>query len=172
MIPPFLARDQTMRAVYDATAQEFDVLDTYMDELQRNIIPKTASEHLDLYEWLLNLTIKPGVQTVPQRLATVLAFLQRLTMNGSGFDWESVITAFVGTGWSYKTNIPGDGTTPPANTVSVTLPYASGTVPATLAGTLLRQITPANTVITVVYSDTLTLDATGASIGLDVKVLG
>lgn len=157
-LPPFLRKDATMQAIADANGQEWDILDTYLDELQRNVIAVTVSEHLDVWEWFLGLTVNPAGQTAGQRLTTILAFMSRATLDGSGLSWESVTTNVLGTGWAYQTNIPGDGTTPAANVVRVTLPFASTSTQASVALILLRSITPANTDLIFIFSDSFQLD--------------
>jgi Uncharacterised protein conserved in bacteria (DUF2313) len=136
--PVWRRQDQVTQAVCNAAGEEFDLLDEAIDTMQRNVIPATAEEFLALFEETLGVSVENPNATVEQRHATVMAYMSRLTMTGSGVDWERVASIFIYSGvWSYEVS----GTS--HNILNVFLPYPAGSVQANLAEALFRSITPA-----------------------------
>lgn len=161
LYPPFLRRVPLIQAVCNAVGEEVALHDEMLDELERNVIPYTAEEHLALYEAFLGLTPDNPALTLEERKEAVLVFLKRLTMTGSGLDWEEVGDFLIGTNWIYRTNLPGapiTATNPPPHNIYVWLTYAPGSIHAQLAEGLLRSITPAADILTVFYSQGFILD--------------
>ena len=157
--PPFLRAVPLVQAVCAAIGGEMDLQGTMIDELERNLIPATADVHLDLWESQLGLTVAPPGLDTAQRRNIVVAYLSVLAMDGSGVSWEANATRVLGTsGWSYQTNIPGDASTPPPHVIRLSLPYAPGSLQATVATSLLRAITPAADQLQVGYSQGFILD--------------
>jgi hypothetical protein len=150
MLPPVLRDSPEYQAAIHAYARELERLEAAIEYVRAQLNPITAGEEgLRWWEVLLGLPIEPSGQPVEQRRANVLALLGRLTTAASGLHWEQVVTELVGSGWSYRANIPGDPTSPAPNTIVVTLPFGPTSPQYHLARRVLRDITPANTQVTV-----------------------
>lgn len=159
MLPVAFRRDKQLQAIYNAAGPEVELIDGLLSQLQEDVIPFTAERSLSIYEAWLGISVANPAQTDEERKAVILAFLARVGMDGSGLDWERVAALLIGPGFVYRKHIPGDGGTPPANTLAVYLPFGSpDTISAQLAEALLRAITPANVVINVGYSSLFFLD--------------
>ena len=141
-----------LRAICNAKGEEFVLLDTQLDLLQKNTIPSTAEEFLSLFEAELGISIDNPAMTLVERKDAVIAFMQRAAMTGSSWDWERVATTILGTGWSWS--IGGTNN----SELTVLSPDAAGTIRAELAEALLETITPATVLINVTYSEGFILD--------------
>lgn len=153
MYPYFMQADPVIQAICNAEGEEFVLLHEKIDELSRNLIVGTASEHLYLYESLLKLPVAPVGLSEAARLGIVLAFMSRATISGSGIDWERVATQILGVTWTYSVGGTNN------SVLTVQIPYAPGSIQTQLLEILLETITPASMVINVTFTDGFILDA-------------
>jgi hypothetical protein len=65
--------------------------------------------------------------------------------SASGASWVEVVSALLGNGWTYEED-------PAIYRVTITIPYAEGTTEAFQIEQVLRDSTPANLEIAVVYA--------------------
>lgn len=133
-----------MRSAFAALAGELDRFNASVEELLRGFFPQHATDYLKLWENLLGLSADAPDKPLAQRRTTALAFYSTLQGFGSATSWQATLTRLVGTGWSFYEHVPGDGTSPPAYSLRVELPYSaplqrpSGLTltPSTTGGTL------------------------------------
>lgn len=151
--PIHLQYDPTIQAICNAAAEELRLLESTITVLENNMIPKSAEEHLYLFELMLGLSVNPPNQNIESRRDTVLAFLKRTTLDGSGISWELVANLILGSGWSYSVG----GTRNSVLTVDVA--NVEDSVAANLIQALLRWITPASMTLNINYGDGFILDA-------------
>ncbi|MDT7782067.1 MAG: Bacteriophage Mu-like, Gp48 [Pseudonocardiales bacterium] len=159
LYPPFLRRVPLIQGVCNAVGGEVELQDAMLDELERNLTAATAEEHLGLWESQMGLTVDPPGLSVAQRQALVRGYMALMVASGSGLDWEATITLVLGTsGWSYLTNDPSNPSSPPPHVVRLYLPYAPGSMSASIAVKLVRAATPAADQIDVFYTQGFILD--------------
>lgn len=134
-LPPFEQGSKDIQAAVDVIARELDRVNAAMLNVRANFWPQLGADFLGIWEYILGLSVNPPDKTLDQRRTSVLAFLQKLKGSGSGLDWQANVDYLIGTGWAYEEHIPGDGASPAANVVKITLPFATTLpVPAGLAG--------------------------------------
>ena len=124
-LPPYEADSYDVQGVLDVLVRELERIDDARDTLVRNFFPQTADEYLTLFEELLRTTVNPEGRTTLQRQQAILAMMRRIAISGSGQDWQTVLTSFIGTNWTYEEHNPADGGSPPAWTVRIDLPFAN-----------------------------------------------
>lgn len=147
-VPPFEQTSRNIQAVLQVVANELARIDAARQALIQNFFPGSADVLLGLFESLLGLPVNPPA-SLASRQQLVLVYMQRLKSEGRGLDWVALITQAVGTAnWNYQEHIPGNATTPAANTVAVNIPQAS----AGFAWPFIRDITPAHLVVTEGYT--------------------
>lgn len=136
-LPYYERQSWEIRAAVDAAALELERIKAARKVLQDNFFADTADAYLHWWEALLGLPPNPPGKTVAQRRTVVLAYLRAIRQSGSGLDWQTAIGNIVGPSWSYHEG--------PANyTVTVTIPYSAGSIGATDAERLAREVTPAH----------------------------
>lgn len=121
--PPFMQDSYDVQAVMDVAARELDRFESAKDQVVLNFFPQTSDLLLVFYELMLGLG-GAAAKTTAQRRTSVLAFLQKISSSGSGLSWEANVSALIGSAWSYAEHNPADGSSPPANTIKVTLPFS------------------------------------------------
>lgn len=131
-------------AVLNAITKEMQRLEDAIETVRLQFFPQTADILLKVWEAQLGTTVEPASQTVAQRRNTVIAYLHRLSATPSGLDWVANVTRLIGPGWTYKEHIVGDATTPPANTIRITLPFPPTASLYAQVESLIRAITPAH----------------------------
>lgn len=104
--PPFVRRDPDIVAINSVAANEFDLIESKMDELIANFTPQNADLFLHFWEKLFKLPTKPPSKTVPQRRATIIAFLRRLAQGGAGLNWVARLIDLIGPNWTYVVHTP------------------------------------------------------------------
>lgn len=142
-VPYPLRRTDLFLALAAAIGEQLDDLDLELARLEA-LMTIVGAQDQDLALWEALIGVSPAAGATPaQRRTVLLAFYGRLILTGSGADWEaqaSQLLGALGAAWTYTH-------TPATRTVAVLL--ASSGLTTSYAGTLLRSITPANTVLTV-----------------------
>lgn len=149
--PPFLRKAHLIRAVCNAAGEEFVTRDIWIEYVERNTIAASATALLDFYEDMLGLPNQPGA-AVESRKNTILAFMSRAGITGSGVDWRRIAAIILGEGWTYEVIDPNH------SVLIVDMPLLQGTLAAELAEALLRSITPASMRVDVTYGGGFILD--------------
>lgn len=158
MLPPVLRDDPSYQAVIYALAKEIDRLESFIEQVRAQFNPNTADVMLKAWEVMTGVTVEPSGQTVAERRSTVVAMLRKRVASPTGLSWEDNVTALVGPGWSYQEHVEGDGTTPPAGTIRVILPFPPTSDRYALTERMLRQITRAGKDLQLQYSGGFVLD--------------
>lgn len=143
-LPPRVQGSIDYQAVIHAQAREVDLLEASMESVRNQFNPATADVLLGAWEAQVWLPVGGAGATVPQRQAKVLLRLQKLLGASEGTEWQDQITALVGQGWTYEEHIAGDGTSPPANTLRITLPFAPDGGAYAEALREIREYTPSH----------------------------
>lgn len=149
--PPFLRKSHLVRALCNASGEEFVTRDIWIAYVELNTIAKSATALLEFYEDMLGLP-NQTLATVASRKNTILAFMSRAGITGSGVDWRRIAAIILGEGWTYQVTDPNN------NVLIVSMPLLQGTLDAELAEALLRSITPASMRLDVTYGGGFTLD--------------
>lgn len=157
-LPTALQRSPEHRATCHARAKEIERLEGRIHEVRAQFFPTTATTLLGLWERLLKLTIEPAGKTLAERRTLVLVTLRAVASSPEGRRWVANVTSLAGAGWTYQEHIPGDGTTPPENTVRIVLPYPPGSLLYQQLERLIREITPAHLDLIVTFSGGFVLD--------------
>lgn len=157
-LPVVLRESPDHLAVLHSLARESERMEAAIELARAQAFPQTADVLLKVWEHELGITVEPAGQTLVQRRATVIAMLRRMRGTPAGRDWESNVTALVGSGWTYEEHVPGDVGSPPENTVRVELPFAPSSGSYARAERLIRQITPAHLDLIVQFIGGFVLD--------------
>lgn len=145
-LPPFERGSYDIQAVLRACGNELARLEAARRDLISNFFPLSADTLLRFFEQMLGLPVESPQLSLAARQASVQAFMQQLKSAGTGLEWEDSITALIGTSWTYKEHDPADGTSPPAYTVLIRIPFsASAPVPVGLAAVSGAAGTPTGT---------------------------
>lgn len=157
-VPPIMREDPDLQAVYYCASMEAQRLEARIEDVRAQLNPVTATETgLTLWEALLRLPAASG-GTVATRRTAVVARLRSLAGDPSGRDWARRIDAIVGAPWSYEENVPGDGTTPPAQVLRLNLPWSAATSQWQNAIERIREETPPELGLQFVSADGFLLD--------------
>lgn len=130
-------------AVLNAVTKEAARLEAAIETVRLQFFPQMADILLKVWEAQLGTTVAPGIP-VTDRRNIVLTLLRRLSSTPSGLDWVANVTGLIGPGWTYKEHDPADGTSPPNNTIRITLPFPPSNTIYAQTETLIRAITPAH----------------------------
>lgn len=144
MLPPKLQGSVEHQAVIHAQSRELDRLEGCIEQVRAQFNPATADILLNAWEYSLKLPVGGAGADIPTRQQRVVVRLQKLLGQAEGIEWEDQITALIGGGWSYLEHIPGDGTSPPANTLRITLPFSSSSGSYLAALQEIAEVTPAH----------------------------
>lgn len=158
-LPPMYRDDPDIQAVITCYARESERVDDSIIELRNQLFPHLADTLLKAWEALVGTTLEPAGQTVEERRQLVLALLRRLRASAEGREWEDDVTALVGPGWSYEEHIPGDVTSPPADTLRIVLPFPPTSGSFAQIEAELRDITPAHVDLIVTSAGGFYLDS-------------
>lgn len=124
-LPPVLRDDPDTIAVLHCQAREAERLGDAVAEIRAQLSPLNATE-LGLPWWELLLRV-PGdiVASVEARREAVMRRYRALEGDPAGSSWVLRVGRRIGdVPWTYQEHIPGDGTTPPAQTLRIHLPFA------------------------------------------------
>jgi hypothetical protein len=160
-VPPFEQGSYEISAVLRVVANELARLNaalappTRMPDgtlvqgaLSQQWFPASADVLLARFEAMLGLPMEPKSATgIPVQLSVrrnlVLAYIQRLRLEGTGLDWNTAMTSLAGTAWNYAENDPANPFSPPPYSISVNIPQ----VYASVGWAFVRGITPAHIAI-------------------------
>lgn len=142
-LPQPLGQTDYFQASVAAKAEQLDDLDASLTRLE-GLMTIAGAQDADLPLWEAQEGVSPVAgSTSAQRRQVLTAFRGRMLMTGMGSEWEELASQILGTlgaAWTYVH-------TPGTRTVAVSL--SSSTLTTSYAATLLRSITPANTLLTV-----------------------
>lgn len=159
-LPPVLHNDPDIRAIVYVQAREAQRMEDTLDDLIAQFFPQHATElGLAWWEALVRTTRAPLGATVADRRATVIALLQKMNSSPAGTDWVANISLLAGAGWVYEEHIPGNGSSPPENTVRITLPFPPTSTLYALTEVLIGEVTPAHLDVILAYTGGFILDA-------------
>lgn len=157
-LPPILRGSCDYQACLHALAREVDLLEVSVELVRSQFDPAAATVLLDAWEYALKLPVGGAGSSTAQRQQKVLTRLERALGSSEGRDWEQQITNVIGMGWTYEEHIPGDATSPPANTIHIVLPF-SGTVGVYQEALIaIRELTPAHLALTFATTSGFRLD--------------
>lgn len=156
-IPPFLRDDPDVVAVIHCQAREAERLEGAIEELRRQLNPLTATDRgLRFMEMLLRLPASG--ESIQVRRNRVKLRLAALEADPSGRDWIARLSARIGSGWAYEEHVPGDVTSPAAQTLRIRLPYAANSPQWDAALLATREETPAELGLVFISSGGFILD--------------
>lgn len=142
-LPLPLRGTDLFQATAAAVGEQLDALDVALGRLEA-LMTAASVQDADLPIWESIAGISPAAgASLAQRRAVLAVFLGRMLMEGSGSDWErqaAQLLGALGPSWTY-THTPG------TRTIAVLL--ATSGLTTSYANTLLRSITPANTLLSV-----------------------
>jgi uncharacterized protein YmfQ (DUF2313 family) len=131
-VPGYWRGEPYYEAMINAVAKELDRLTAAIEGVRREAFPTNATDTygmLAVWEATMGLPVRPPGTTINQRRANVLSKLQA-RQSASGASWVEVVSALLGNGWTYE----------------------EGTTEAFQIEQVLRDSTPANLEIAVVYA--------------------
>lgn len=152
-LPPWCHGDPDIRAAIYCYAKEIERLESTLDDLLLQMFPTEAGAlGLPWWERLVRITGDPTTQTLTQRRAAVVAYLQKMNSSPSGADWEANVTRLVGPGWSYTEG-------PEPYTLHITLPFSPTSSDFLTVERLIREITPAHLDLVLGFAGGFILDS-------------
>lgn len=174
-MPPYYSNEPFVQAVVNAVAAEYmrieaavNTLITQSEDLPANpqldptvnkAFPHKADDTyrlLGLWELQLGLPVEPVGATLAQRRQQVRAHIQRRRAH-SEEEWFTALTEALGTSlWTY-TAVDG--------LVTLRMPFAQQSMPATQVAALARKITPAHLDIAFAYDEGFILDSSPLDTG-------
>lgn len=122
-LPPVLRDSVDYQAVIHAAARELDLLEAAAEQVRSQFSPSTADILQDAWELTTGLPVGGAGQSLAQRQMSSTKAVRQVLGAGSGLTWEERITDLIGSGWTYEEHIAGDGSSPAANTIRITLPF-------------------------------------------------
>lgn len=159
--PPILQDSNHVQGIINAYTKEAQMIQDRIDSLILELYPQTATAvGLPFFEAILGLTINPVGASVTDRRALVMAhFLARPTAAGSEF--QAALMLLIGASYTYAEHDPpeGNGGSPVASTILITLPFPSSSSLYAQARSLVRLIMPAHIDLVVTSSTGFQLDA-------------
>jgi hypothetical protein len=167
-LPPPLRNSYDYLAIIHACAREFDLLSVAAAQVQAQFNPATADILLNAWEFQVRLPVGGNGADLATRRANVLARIRKLLGQSEGLQWVQTLDGILGVGWSYQEHDTADGSSPPANTIKITVPFASGTPEYLTAQTQVRDVTAAHLALEWESTSIFMLDVSE----LDVQDLG
>lgn len=157
-VPPILRDEPDLQAAYYCMAMETDRMEARLEDIRAQLLPSTATVNLPGWEALLRL---PGTGPDEARQAALRLRMAGLAADPSGLNWIDRAQARLGPGvvWTYEEHIPGDGSTPAAQTLRISLPYGGASAEMAAAKQIFREETPAELDLIFVSSDGFLLDS-------------
>jgi hypothetical protein len=156
---PVVLRDSPEHlAVIHSTMREVERLEAAIEQVRRQFFPQQADILLKVWERQVGITVEPPGWTIEQRRTAVVAQLRKMRSSPSGADWMADVSLLVGAGWTYAEHVPGDVTSPPADTVRIELPFPPTSGMYGLIERTLREMIPAHVDLVVTFSGGFVLD--------------
>lgn len=147
-MPPFYRGESFIEGYLDAVGRELQRIEDRATQIQQGMFPQNTDDAyklLSLWELLLGLPVAAAGATLLQRRNLVVSTLAARSQ-ASGAAWvASVGQAMGGTPWTYQEG-PGD------YTVTIYIPFSSTSFNSVQVQNLVRKITPAHLVLSVVYN--------------------
>ena len=143
-LPPKLQESPDYLGVIQALAKECERARSTLESVRKQFNPSKADLLLAVWERITRQTREPEGESVAERQAAIVARLRKLLSLGHGSAWQEQVTALVGIGWTYEEHIPGDETSPPANTLRIRLPFPPEGSRYLEALAAIREVTPAH----------------------------
>lgn len=155
-LPPFLHDDPDVRAVMAVYGREAELAQQQLEWLVDQVTPVNVDDAgLRLWERLLRLA---GDGDLEQRRAAATNALRALSQEGSGSNWVAALTEEIGGGWAHAEHNPDDASSPPANTVRITVPHSPGSAEFEQTRRAVRARTHAHLEVQVVAGAGFVLD--------------
>ena len=139
-MPPVLRGSYDYQACVHALSREIALLETSIEQVRSQFNPATADVLLGAWETQTRLPVGGLGQTLEQRQAAVLVALRQTLGSGMGSEWEQRVEDLTGSPPVYEEHIPGDPTSPPPNTLRITLPFAPTAAAAAPAPAVTTEI--------------------------------
>lgn len=156
---PVVLRDSPDHlAVLHSVCREIERCEAAIETVRDQFFPTRATLLLGVWERLLGLTAEPEGVSLEDRRLLVLVYLRKMRNQGSGTEWQQIVTRLVGPSWSHQEHDPADPDSPPADTLRVTLPFPPTSSVYARIERLLGIITPAHLDLEVVYDAGFVLD--------------
>lgn len=122
-LPVKLRGSSDYQAVIHAVSRELMLVEAAAEAVRDEFNPATSEFLLPAWEAETRLPVGGQGASVSQREAGVVAALRAVLGSGTGVEWEQRFRELTGAEPVYTEHVPGDSTTPPANTLRVTLPF-------------------------------------------------
>lgn len=147
-LPPILRDDPDLQAIYYCYAMEAARKQARIEDVRVQLNPLTATTNIGNWEALLHLPTSPG--PIDARQQAVAARIRALSANPSGADWALRITSRLGANvaWSYVEHDATDPTSPPAQTIRISLPYSAASPQFSRARAVIREETASELAVT------------------------
>jgi hypothetical protein len=144
MLPWALQDSVDYQAVLHAASREVDRMEAALGTVTAQFSPASADILLGAWEAQVRLPVGGFGTSLAQREARVLYRVRKILGANEGREWERNVTDLVGEGWTYQEHIPGDATTPPVDTLRISLPFPPGASAYANALVQIREFTPAH----------------------------
>lgn len=144
MLPPILRDSRDYQAALQASAKECERAEDAIELVRAQLKPDQATLLLGVWERITGQTVNPPGRTDQERQDVVLGRLRKMVTIAEGSQWEALVSAILGPGWSYTEHVPGDESTPDEGTLLISLPFESGDARYQEAVSQIREVTPAH----------------------------
>jgi len=95
-MPTYAQRDQVIRSLFNAVANELERIDDYLFNMREQALPLFSSDRfLTYWEDFLGLPVNPEGVTIERRRSTIAAAVQKRTGAGAGRGWSSLLSAVI-----------------------------------------------------------------------------
>lgn len=143
-LPPALRDSNDYLGIIHPLAREIERLEGCIEQVRSQFSPSTADLLLPAWETQARLAVGGAGASTAQRQQAVVTQLRFALGESEGREWEARITEMIGPGWTYEEHIPGDGTSPPENTLRITLPFPPDGSAYNAALLKIREVTAAH----------------------------
>lgn len=156
--PVVLRDDPDYLGAWHALARECERLAVQVELVRAQFVPDTADLLLKVWEVQVGTTVEPVGKTLADRRQIVKARLLMMTSDASGLAWQERVTTLIGPSWTYEEHDPDVPTSPPGDTLRVTVPFPPTSGRYAMVARMLEEVTPAHVDVVIVYSGGFVLD--------------
>jgi uncharacterized protein YmfQ (DUF2313 family) len=149
-LPYYWQGEPWAEAILDAMGRELQRCDDRLEAVRKGMLPQFATDgpngkFLSIWEAMMGLPVAQTTLTEDRRRQLVLAQLRGRNAS-SGRAWEQAVAQSMGASiWTYQEDA--------ANyTITIYIPFDTGTINSVQVQRLVRKITPAHLELAVVYS--------------------
>jgi hypothetical protein len=140
--PAFMRDDPTIQAICNAVGPENDAAQAVIDQIANELEPVNADQLLSVWEFAMGSSASDNA-TQQERLAALLARIQRAGLDGRGVSWERLARLALGSNWTYSVGGTNN------SVLTVTTVYSNTSLQGQLARAVLSAITPATMTIVI-----------------------